>query len=86
MFYINEIKGNGVIMFCLRLPKVVEEIESLTKQFRREQDKEFLINGQTFDQVNIAQKTKHEIDVQKQKDKKKEERRQMMVQVQYGFS
>jgi len=63
-----------------RLPKVVEEIESLTKQFRREQDKEFLINGQTFDQVNIAQKTKHEIDVQKQKDKKKEERRQMMVQ------
>ena len=60
---------------------MVEEIESLTKQFRRDQNKDFLINGQTFDQVNIAQKTKHEIDVQKQKERKKEERRQMMVQV-----
>ena len=65
---------------------MVEEIESLTKQFRRDQNKDFLINGQTFDQVNIAQKTKHEIDVQKQKERKKEERRQMMVQVCTDFT
>lgn len=62
-----------------RLPKVVEEIERLAKQYKSETAKEFLICGMIFTDMNHHQQAKHDQDVQRERDKKKMEKERLKM-------
>lgn len=70
-----------------RLPKVVEEIESLTTQYFEKSGQEFLIKGMTFTEMNMHQQNHHEMEVQQEKERKKAEKKKIMLQETiYGVS
>lgn len=68
-----------------KLPKVVEDIERLAKQYRSDTGKDFLINGMVFTDINTYQQTKHDEEVKQERDKKKMEKEKLkMLEHTYG--
>ena len=68
-----------------KLPKVVEDIERLAKQYKSDTGKDFLIHGMVFTDMNTYQQTKHDEEVKQERDKKKLEKEKLkMLEHTYG--
>eukprot|EP00093_Oithona_nana_P011286 11286.XXX_371448_373447_1 [CDS] Oithona nana genome sequencing. len=68
-----------------KLPKVVEDIERLAKQYKSDTGKDFLIDGMVFTDINTYQQTKHDEEVKQERDKKKLEKEKLkMLEHTYG--
>ena len=68
-----------------KLPKVVEDIERLAKQYKSDKGQDFLIHGMIFTELNSYQQTKHDDDVKREREKKKMEKEKLkMLEHTYG--
>ena len=60
------------------LPKVIDEIKTLTQEYFDQNGKEFLIQGMAFDGISDHKEAKHNQEVSMEKEKKKEEKKKLI--------
>merc|ERR1712141_560257 len=53
------------------LPKVIDEIKTLTQEYFDQNGKEFLIRGMTFDELSHHKEAKHDQEVSMEKERKR---------------
>ena len=64
------------------LPKVIDEIKTLTQEYFDQNGKEFLIQGMAFDGISDHKEAKHNQEVSMEKEKKKEEKKKQVKRLQ----
>jgi hypothetical protein len=61
------------------LPKVIDEIKTVTQEYFDQNGKEVLIQGMAFDGISDHKEAKHNQEVSMEKEKKKEEKKKLIA-------